>query len=140
MTCNQRVDDSSSSDASDSEDSDNEASAADLRHRQQHLVVNVMHPVYGRKFRPVPSPHMLIKECERLRGGEHAVLALHGKKGATLSFTAAVLASIRRAREAGILVNAAAMVGGEMLGKFCVRAMVAGDGFRAGKAKEVRIG
>eukprot|EP00965_Chrysotila_dentata_P035795 1191363-Pleurochrysis_carterae.AAC.1 len=32
------------------------------------------------------------------------------------------------------------MVGGDMLGKFCVRAMIAGDGFRVGFGKEVRIG
>eukprot|EP00965_Chrysotila_dentata_P073545 2429301-Pleurochrysis_carterae.AAC.1 len=32
------------------------------------------------------------------------------------------------------------MIGGDMLGKFCVRAMIAGDGFRVGFSKEVRIG
>eukprot|EP00965_Chrysotila_dentata_P183449 6058124-Pleurochrysis_carterae.AAC.1 len=73
---------------------------------------------------------MLVKECRRLRGGERALLALDGRKGATLSFTTSVLASIRRARDKGILVNAAAMIGRDMLGKFCVRAMIAGDGFR----------
>eukprot|EP00965_Chrysotila_dentata_P212483 6187068-Pleurochrysis_carterae.AAC.1 len=140
MSCNQRVDDSSDSDESMSEDSSAGDNAAELSHGKQRLVRNVMHPYYGRTFRPVPSPYMLYKECGRLRGGERALLALDGKRGATLSFTASLLASIRRARSAGILVNAAAMVGGDMVDKFCVRAMIAGDGFRAGMAKEVRIG
>eukprot|EP00965_Chrysotila_dentata_P189360 6173280-Pleurochrysis_carterae.AAC.1 len=100
-----------------------------------------MHPEYGRTFRPVPSMYMLRKECSLPCGGERALLALvDGKKGATLSFTTLLLASIRRAADAGILVNAAEMVGGDMKDKFCVRVMVAGDGFRAGLAKEVRIG
>eukprot|EP00965_Chrysotila_dentata_P220272 6191677-Pleurochrysis_carterae.AAC.1 len=142
MSCNQREDDSSGSNDSSSsdEEDDTDKNPAELVQPAQRIVANVMHPKYGRKFRPVPTPYMLLKECKRLRGGERAVLALEGRKGATLSFASALLASIRRAREAGTLVNATASMGDDMLDKFLVRAMVAGDGFRAGLTKEVRIG
>eukprot|EP00965_Chrysotila_dentata_P234287 6200079-Pleurochrysis_carterae.AAC.1 len=95
-----------------------------------------MHPEYGQKFCPVRTPWMLAKEFDCLRGGELAMLASGSKKGATLSYITSLLASIRRAEEDGLLVNTAAAGTGE----FCVRTMVAGDGFRAGASKEVRIG
>eukprot|EP00965_Chrysotila_dentata_P056450 1873289-Pleurochrysis_carterae.AAC.1 len=143
MTCNQRVDEDSSSGSSSessSEDSSAGGNAAEPSQRKQRLIRNVMHPHCGRTVCPVPSPYMLYKEFSRLRVGERALLALEGQKGATLSFTSSLLASIRRARDAGILVNAAATVGRDIFDKFCVRAMIAGDGFCAGFAKEVHIG
>eukprot|EP00965_Chrysotila_dentata_P165696 5470759-Pleurochrysis_carterae.AAC.2 len=140
LTCNQRnggeSDDESDSDASAEEAVATEKSATAV------LVPNVMHPKYGRKFRPVPSSWMLRKEFQQLRGNEGAQLASHGKKGATLSFTASIISSLRRAREAGTLINTTAADGvlGNNSKEFCVRGLVAGDGFKAGSSKEVRIG
>eukprot|EP00965_Chrysotila_dentata_P210629 6185999-Pleurochrysis_carterae.AAC.1 len=95
-----------------------------------------MHPVYGRKFRPVPTYWTLRKEFTRLRKGETATLAVGtSTAGATLSFKHLLIASIRRARDDGSLVNTASP---EELAasKFCVHALLAGDGFKAGSSKE----
>eukprot|EP00965_Chrysotila_dentata_P036751 1223358-Pleurochrysis_carterae.AAC.1 len=100
-----------------------------------------MHPKYGCKFCPVPTSWMLRKEFQQLRGGEGARLSSDGRKGATLSFTGSILASLRRAREEGTLVNTEASDGThECSEEFGVRALIAGDGFKAWACKEVRIG
>eukprot|EP00965_Chrysotila_dentata_P203528 6181779-Pleurochrysis_carterae.AAC.1 len=139
LSCNQCVDGESNNE-SDSDSSDPEAGATE-KVAAKVIVPNVMHPKFGRKFRPVPTSWQLQKELWRLRGGEGAQLASHKKKGAALSFTASILSSLRRAREAETLINTAAADGIFDSGKeFCVRALVAGDGFKAGTCKEVRIG
>eukprot|EP00965_Chrysotila_dentata_P034186 1138115-Pleurochrysis_carterae.AAC.1 len=57
MSCSQRINYSSESDTSSSdEESGAETYAAELVQPKQRRVSNVMHPEYGRKFRPVPSP------------------------------------------------------------------------------------
>eukprot|EP00965_Chrysotila_dentata_P163511 5398922-Pleurochrysis_carterae.AAC.1 len=140
LSCNQRIDGESNSDSESNSDAPDKDAATDTT-KPKLLVSNVMHPKYGRKFRPVPTIWTMRKEFERLRGGEGAQLAANKKKGATLSFKDSILASLRRAREDGSLINTAAADGVLESGEeFCVRALVAGDGFKAGSCKEVRIG
>eukprot|EP00965_Chrysotila_dentata_P004951 162251-Pleurochrysis_carterae.AAC.1 len=94
-----------------------------------------MHPEFGVPFRPVPTPWLISKEDSVLRQGERARLAASGK-GATMSLTGSIVSSVRRARESGELCNYAAGSGSE----FTILVMLAGDGYRQGLSKAVRIG
>eukprot|EP00965_Chrysotila_dentata_P257272 6212834-Pleurochrysis_carterae.AAC.2 len=99
-----------------------------------------MHAQFGVRANDfIPTVYKLRKEDLRLRNEERAVASETGM-GATMSLTGSICACIRRAQQQKIISASGKPEVGVELEAYVLYILVAGDGFRFGKRKAVRLG